>query len=120
MINELAINPNINLVYVYQKEAHAADVWPIGLSAGTINLEHKTLEERQSCANKFIKELCLTNLYNSMYLDSMDNTVLYTLSAWPFRYYCIRWDLVNSSWKFTFIANPLDAEFDLTQIYSLV
>lgn len=117
MINDLAINLEINLVYVYQKEAHAADVWPIG---GIINYEHKTLEDRQSCANKFIKELNLFNLSKCMYLDSMDNAVLHTLSAWPFRYYCIKWDDLSESWKFVFIANPSDAEFNLTQIYTMI
>ncbi len=102
---------------MYQKEAHAADVWPIG---GIINLEHKTLEDRQSCANKFVDQLGLTNLSKCMYLDSMDDSLLYTLSAWPFRYYCLKWDELNQTWKFTFIAGPTDAEFDLTPIYSMV
>ena len=40
---------------IYINEAHAVDVWPIGLSAGTLNYSHKKIEDRSSCAIKFIQ-----------------------------------------------------------------
>ena len=31
---------------IYINEAHTVDVWPVGLSAGTINYFHKTIQYR--------------------------------------------------------------------------
>ena len=38
---------------IYINEAHATDVWPIGLSAGVLNKKHKTSQVVQ----KIIKNL---------------------------------------------------------------
>lgn len=120
MIKLLGSNPQINLVYVYQKEAHAVDVWPIGLSAGTINYSHKSIQSRKFYAEKFAKEFDLDLDQIHMYLDPMDDSVLHKLSAWPFRYYGIKWNGQESSYQFILIGEPEDAEFNFDSIFDQV
>jgi len=79
---------------IYINEAHAVDVWPIGLSAGTINYSHKTIQDRASISNEFDE----------------------TFGVWPFRYYVINWSDNLSQYVFSYIPNPLDSEFDITQL----
>jgi hypothetical protein len=98
---------------IYLNEAHAKDVWPIGLSAGTINYSHKNLDDRASCANKFIQTF---NFDIPTYMDSMDNQFDETFSACPFRYYVITWSESINQFIFAHIPNPTDGEFDLTRI----
>lgn len=102
---------------IYIIEAHAVDVWPIGLSAGTINYSHKTIQDRASCASKFINTFDFTI---PTYLDSMLNEFDDKFSAWPFRYYLIEWSSELSQYIFSHIPNPSDSEFDLTQLISLI
>jgi hypothetical protein len=106
-------NKKLNIIFVYISEAHAVDVWPIGMSAGTLNYKHKTLNDRQECANKFIKEY---DFNVNTYLDGMTDNLQFELSAWPFRYYIIESD--NNKYKFKFIPNPSDSEFDLTEMFN--
>jgi hypothetical protein len=39
------VSEKINIIFVYISEAHAVDVWNIGLSAGVINHKHKTISD---------------------------------------------------------------------------
>lgn len=98
---------------IYINEAHAVDIWPIGLSAGTINYSHKTIGDRAGCANKFVNTF---NFDIPMYLDSMSNEFDELFSVWPFRYYVLEWNPIQSQYVFTHIPNPLNSEFDLTQL----
>ena len=98
---------------IYINEAHAVDVWPIGLSAGTINYSHKTINDRAVCANKFVNTF---NFDIPIYLDSILNEFDETFSVWPFRYYIIQWNQDLSQFVFTYIPNPSDSEFDITQL----
>jgi hypothetical protein len=55
-----------------------------------------------------------------MYLDSMNDQVISTLSAWPFRYYGIRWCNLDLTYKFVEIGESENAEFDITKIYKIL
>jgi hypothetical protein len=101
---------------IYINEAHAVDVWPIGLSAGTINYSHKNIGDRAGCATKFKSTF---NFDIPIYLDSMSNEFDEMFSVWPFRYYVIEWSKDLSNYVFTHIPNPSDSEFDLTELISL-
>ena len=101
---------------IYINEAHAVDIWPIGLSAGTINYSHKKIEDRSACANKFISEFSF-NI--PTYLDSMSNEFANEFSVWPFRYFVINWSHQFKSFVFKFIPNPSDSEFDITELLGL-
>lgn len=102
---------------IYINEAHAIDVWPIGLSAGTINYSHKSITDRINCATKFINTF---DFKIPMYLDSMSNDFDNIFSVWPFRFYVIEFDQTKSVFVFKFIPNPSDSEFDLTEIFQFL
>ncbi len=107
----------VNWSMIYINEAHAVDVWPIGLSAGTINYSHKNITDRATCANKFTTTF---DFQIPMYLDSMSNDFDTTFSVWPFRYYLIEYDQTKSEYIFKYIPNPSDSEFDLTEIFQFL
>ncbi len=96
---------------IYINEAHATDVWPIGLSAGVLNKKHKTIEDRNKCAQEMIKE---HNLDFTIYLDSMNNNVEEELSCWPFKVFIIK------DKKFEYISKPKNAEYDIMEIYDFI
>ncbi len=100
---------------IYINEAHAVDVWPIGLSAGTINYSHKTINDRLQCANKFINTF---DFKIPTYLDSMENQFEEEFSAWPFRYYIIEYNNLTSQFVFKYIPDPSESEFDITEIFA--
>ncbi len=92
------------------------DIWPIGLSAGTINYSHKVIKDRQICSNKF------KNSYDfkvPIYLDNMNNDIQNIFSCWPFRYFVIQYDTDNNNFNLLKIGEPEDAEFDLTKIFDI-
>jgi hypothetical protein len=103
-----------NTVFVYINEAHAIDVWPIGLSAGTLNYSHKSIEDRYQCAIKFKNE---HDFKITTYLDNMNNDILNILATWPFRYFVIDYDTSANNYVFVKIAEPENAEFDLTKVF---
>ena len=99
---------------MYITEAHAVDVWPIGLSAGVLNYSHKTISDRGQCCSKMIEKY---DFKIKSYLDNMDNELQNELSAWPFRYYTIERDITDESvFRFTFIPEPNDSQYDLSSI----
>ena len=102
---------------IYISEAHAIDVWPIGLSAGTINYSHKNISDRSKCASKFIETF---DFPIKTYLDTMANDFDNTFSVWPFRYYLIEYAQSKSKYIFKYIPNPSDSEFDLTEIFQFL
>ena len=90
------------------------DVWPIGLSAGTINYRHKTIQDRQKCAKKFKDS---HNFKVVTYLDNMNNDMQNVFSCWPFRYFIIEYDSHTDNFIFSKIGEPENAEFDLTEVF---
>ena len=98
-----------NIYFVYISEAHAADVWPIGLSAGVINYSHKTLKDRIKCAKNFKKRY---NFKIPIWVDDIDNNLRDTLSLWPFRL------LIIKDMKFRYISQIKNAEYDIIDVYN--
>lgn len=96
-----------NIFMIYITEAHAFDVWPIGMSAGTINYSHKTIEDRSKCAYKFQAEY---NVQFPIYLDNMKDEYETVYSAWPFRYHVV------SRGRMTLVPKPIDSEFVLDEL----
>jgi hypothetical protein len=96
---------------IYITEAHAADVWNIGLSAGTINYSHKTIEDRMACIEKFAKEFTIST---PIYADNMNDDFEMQFAAWPFRFYVVK------DGKFLHIGEPDESTFDITVIYQYV
>jgi len=92
-----------NIFIIYITEVHAADIWNIGLSAGTINYSHKNINDRFKCINKLANEflICMP-----IYADNMNNSFETEYSAWPFRYYII------SNNKFVHIGQPNNSMFE--------
>ena len=109
---------NMKIVYIYEAEAHATDVWPIGLSAGAANKRHVTIEDRARCAQNFINEFQLDCL--DMHLDAIGDTFLHTFSSWPFKYFIIKFDEAEGDFKFFHIGDPEDSSFDLFEIPTLL
>ena len=103
-----------NVIFIYINEAHAMDIWPIGLSAGTINYSHKVIEDRQKCANKFKDS---HDFKVPIYLDNMNNDVQNIFSCWPFRYFTIKYDSCCDNFILLKIGEPEGAEFDLTKVF---
>ena len=96
-------------MFVYISEAHAIDVWNIGLSAGVLNTKHQTISDRSMCATKMIETHDFTI---ETYLDNMNNDLQNQFSAWPVRYYLIESNNDDSVYKFNYIPTPTDSEFD--------
>ena len=93
---------------IYTSEAHPADVWPIGESAGTINYKHKDIYDRCNYANKFKNKF---NFNIPIYLDNMNNNFRDILASWPFRYYIL------NGLKFNYIPEPIDSVYDIKDLY---
>lgn len=91
------------------------DVWPIGLSAGTLNYSHKTIEDRKSCLLKFKNEY---DFKVTSYLDNINNDMQNIFASWPFRYFIIKYD-EKENFVFESIGEPENAEFDLTEIFKI-
>lgn len=115
---EMGVLDKLNIVYIYEAEAHATDVWFIGKSAGAFNKRHLTIEDRANCARQFIDEFDLTCL--NMYLDAIDDSFLHTFSAWPFKYFIIEYDKDIDSYRFHHIGDPDDSSFDLMEILDII
>ena len=103
------IYKNVNIVFIYISEAHATDVWPIGLSAGVLNKKHRTIEDRIRCAKNMIDE---HNFKIPVYLDNMKNGYRDSYSAWPFRIYGFK------SGKIDYISDIEDAQFNISELFN--
>lgn len=95
---------------VYITEAHPNDVWPIGLSAGTINDNHTCIEDRSKCAYKFRDEY---NAKFPIYLDNMNSDYENTYSCWPFRYHV---SVKKDDYVLTLVPEPIESEFNLDEL----
>ena len=102
----------IDIKIIYIKEAHAVDVWPIGLSAGVLNYEHKTIYDRIACAKKLIKS---HNIQIPMYVDKIQNSLLKTFTAWPFRI------IICKDYRIKYISHIREnAEYDICELYDYI
>lgn len=103
-------NKNIyNIFVIYINEAHAADIWNIGESAGAINYSHKNITDRISYAKKFQQEF---NLDIPIYCDNMDNDFERLFACWPVRYFIIK------DKKFVKISEPTDSNIDISDLFN--
>jgi hypothetical protein len=100
-----------NIIIIYISEAHAADIWNIGLSAGTINYSHRTIEDRIACVDKLVKTF---NISIPIYADNMDNGFETEFASWPFRYF------VTKGTELVKIGTPDDSEFDICELLQFV
>jgi len=103
------------MIIIYINEAHAADVWNIGESAGTINYSHKIIEDRIKCASKFVNE---HHMKIPVYCDNMNNDAEIKFSAWPVRYYIVSHK--ESKTTIDLIGEPNDSQFDVLEIFDFV
>ena len=93
---------------IYIKEAHATDIWPIGLSAGVLNESHKSITDRNLCASNFVSEF---EFKYEVYLDNMKNTFMNTFKVWPFRLIIIK------DKKLCYSSVPRNSEYDILELY---
>lgn len=100
-----------NIFIVYINEAHAADVWNIGESAGSINYSHKKIQDRIEYSMKFKNEFSLSI---PIYCDNMDNELETKFSCWPVRYFVV------SENKFINISNPSDSEINICDLFDFL
>lgn len=98
---------------IYINEAHAADVWNIGMSAGTINYSHKTIDDRIKYINKFIDTF---NVKYPVYADNieLEESFEHIYASWPFRYY------IFENNHIAMIGEPSDSTFDFAPIIDYV
>jgi hypothetical protein len=97
-----------NIFVVYISEAHAADVWNIGESAGAINYSHKEIKDRVSCSLKFKDEFKLSI---PIYCDNMQDEFETKFACWPVRYFVI------IDGKLSMISEPSDSEVDICALF---
>lgn len=71
-------------MFVYIREAHAADVWPID---GPVVREPRTTEERIQTALGFRQE---SGLEWPVAVDPVEDRFLYAFAPWPFRLFVLR------------------------------
>ena len=106
------IKDKVNIILVYTKEAHATDVWPIGMSAGALIETHKTIDERIIIAKKLINDFSVSV---PVYCDQIEDNMLNELSTWPIQFF-----MVNSNKQIIGIGKPIDATIDPEQILNLL
>ena len=102
------IYKDLNIIFIYISEAHATDVWPIGLSAGVLNKKHRTINDRIQCAKNMIDE---HKFKVPVYLDNMENSYRDTYSSWPFRVYGFK------QHKIDYISNIENAQFNISELF---
>jgi hypothetical protein len=96
-----------NIFMVYITEAHASDVWNIGMSAGAINPMHQTIDQRIKCAESFKQEF---DFQIPVYCDNMANDFETIFSAWPTRYFVCKNNHIIA------ISEPRASEIDINQL----
>lgn len=96
---------------IYINEAHAIDIWPIGLSAGVLNKKHNKIGDRNKCAIEMINEHYLDF---PVYLDNMKNNVENELNCWPFKLFILK------NKKFEYISIPKNSEYDIMELYEFL
>ena len=90
----------------------ASDEWPLRTKKSLLIKQHKTLNERINCANKFINEY---KFRLPMYVDNINNDFTNIYSGWPLQAFII--------FKNKFIWNIKPKKpgyFDLSDIKSFI
>ena len=100
-----------NIFLVYITEAHAADVWNIGMAAGAINKKHVTLEDRIKCAQGLIDEFSLTL---QVLCDNMNDEFETIFASWPTRYFVV------VGGKIVMISEPQNSEIDIMELFGFL
>jgi hypothetical protein len=91
------LKPDFHIVFIYIREAHADDVWPLGFEINSA----KNLEEKQNnCDGLMNKWPELFGLVDNVFLDNMDNDFMFLAGAWPEAYYFVDKDY-KIQWKCT-------------------
>lgn len=83
---------------VYIQEAHAEDVWPIGVAGQPRLLAPRSTAERLEVALRFRAQSCWGG---AMLVDGTDNSFESAFAAWPFRFF-----IVSSAGKLLHKAQP--------------
>lgn len=112
-MNDFYIKNNsiYNIFIVYINEAHAADIWNIGESAGSINYSHKTLSDRIGYAKKLKEEF---KLVIPIYCDNMKDEFETMFAGWPVRYF------VSLGKEIQLISEPDNSELDLCKLFEFL
>ncbi|CEM25575.1 unnamed protein product [Vitrella brassicaformis CCMP3155] len=100
----MAWGERVAFAMIYIKEAHAADVWPIGdhLTIERPN-EPKNNEDRIKNARDFLD--VFGNFTWPVYIDTVANEFEKEFAPWPFRFY-----IIDSSMKVLWKAQPVADE----------
>ena len=96
---------DIKIVYI--NEAHAADIWNIGESAGVINYSHQQITDRITCSQNLLQEF---NSTLNIYCDNMNNDFETVFAAWPVRFFVVH----NKQIKL--INTVIDSQVDICAI----
>lgn len=99
----------IDVVFVYIKEAHACDEWKLGTRVEIP--QHKTLQER-ICAAKLLQERLHLPQEIRTFCDGMENRLKEQYSCWPMR--CL---LIQN--EVALVANePIDALYPTKDLFA--
>ena len=74
---------DVEFVFVYIREAHAMDEWPLGTAVQIP--QHRTLEDRMNAARLFLSQA--PKFPFKMLVDGIDDQFNQHFRAWPERYY---------------------------------
>jgi len=107
-----AIKDNVNIIIIYTKEAHATDIWPIGMSAGALIETHKTIKYRIDVAKMLINDFTISV---PVYCDLLDDSLLKELSTWPIQFF-----MVDTNKKIIGIGKPVNEMIEPEQILDLL
>lgn len=83
-----APHANVRFLCVYIREAHAADVWPVGLDGPQVP-EPRSTGERAQTALEFQRSCGLSW---PIAVDGVEDAFLRAFAPWPFRFYVLRGD----------------------------
>ncbi len=98
----------IDIVFVYIKEAHACDEWKLGTRVEIP--QHKTLQERINAAKLLQEQLHLPQEIQ-IYCDGMDNQFKEQYCCWPMRWLLIRNEIMLQ------MNEPVDALYSTKELF---
>ena len=101
----------LQVVFIYVSEAHATDVWPVGMTAGILNRKHTDLDARVRCCREFCREFLLdrgasesdssfsrlnpTVLIDQFNFESSESNFESLFEVWPLRLFLIERETLN-------------------------
>jgi len=76
----------IQLIFVYVREAHSDDSWPLGYGIK----DHRNLEDRWAACDALLEKYpALRETLDNVVVDCMDDDFLHNNGAWPERYFFV-------------------------------